>query len=122
MWSSALMSASLLCLFSSRRRHTRCLSDWSSDVCSSDLARRSRATITANPSSDIRRRFPDGCRPFYDLGGQGVTYNDSDAENQGSVKLNTGDKWVDRFRKDEGVDISYTKTGIDKSVDGADEK
>src|SRR5262245_62520335 len=26
--------------FSSRRRHTRCLSDWSSDVCSSDLVRR----------------------------------------------------------------------------------
>src|SRR5258705_8250952 len=25
------------CFFSSRRRHTRCLSDWSSDVCSSDL-------------------------------------------------------------------------------------
>src|SRR5262245_65056140 len=25
--------------FSSRRRHTRCLSDWSSDVCSSDLAK-----------------------------------------------------------------------------------
>src|ERR1035441_10727932 len=24
-------------VFSSRRRHTRCLSDWSSDVCSSDL-------------------------------------------------------------------------------------
>src|SRR5258705_11309378 len=26
--------------FSSRRRHTRCLSDWSSDVCSSDLLAR----------------------------------------------------------------------------------
>src|ERR1035441_3702393 len=26
------------CFFSSRRRHTRCLSDWSSDVCSSDVA------------------------------------------------------------------------------------
>src|SRR5438045_4864380 len=25
--------------FSSRRRHTSCLSDWSSDVCSSDLSR-----------------------------------------------------------------------------------
>src|SRR2546429_6718140 len=25
-------------LFSSRRRHTRCSRDWSSDVCSSDLA------------------------------------------------------------------------------------
>src|SRR5262245_66555426 len=24
-------------MFSSKRRHTRCLSDWSSDVCSSDL-------------------------------------------------------------------------------------
>jgi endoglucanase len=59
---------------------------------------------------------------FYDLGGQGVAYNDSDAENQGSGKLNKGDKWVDRFRKDEAVDISYTKTGIDKTVDGADEK
>src|SRR5262245_65307397 len=33
---------SLLCyffFFSSRRRHTRCLSDWSSDVCSSDLSK-----------------------------------------------------------------------------------
>src|SRR6267378_7296721 len=28
--------------FSSRRRHTRSLRDWSSDVCSSDLARRTR--------------------------------------------------------------------------------
>src|SRR5947199_82818 len=31
---SAIMAA--LFFFSSRRRHTRCLSDWSSDVCSSD--------------------------------------------------------------------------------------
>src|SRR5262245_41975401 len=30
-------SALLFFFFSSRRRHTRCLSDWSSDVCSSDL-------------------------------------------------------------------------------------
>src|SRR5262245_15802886 len=28
----------VLFFFSSRRRHTRCLSDWSSDVCSSDLS------------------------------------------------------------------------------------
>src|SRR5207245_8598552 len=26
-----------ICFFSSRRRHTRCYRDWSSDVCSSDL-------------------------------------------------------------------------------------
>src|SRR5262245_62329667 len=31
------VSHCLLFFFSSRRRHTRCLSDWSSDVCSSDL-------------------------------------------------------------------------------------
>src|SRR5437899_5274153 len=30
--------------FSSRRRHTRCLSDWSSDVCSSDLPTFGRPT------------------------------------------------------------------------------
>src|SRR5262245_63931786 len=32
-----LWSGDFLFFFSSRRRHTRCLSDWSSDVCSSDL-------------------------------------------------------------------------------------
>src|ERR1035441_7848895 len=31
--------------FSSRRRHTRCLSDWSSDVCSSDLMVRRIAAL-----------------------------------------------------------------------------
>src|SRR5262245_63760339 len=34
----SLLSCSYFFFFSSRRRHTRCLSDWSSDVCSSDLA------------------------------------------------------------------------------------
>src|SRR5262245_66254649 len=33
-----LVFYSICFFFSSRRRHTRCLSDWSSDVCSSDLA------------------------------------------------------------------------------------
>src|SRR5437899_8038530 len=32
------MAKRLYFFFSSRRRHTRCLSDWSSDVCSSDLS------------------------------------------------------------------------------------
>src|ERR1035438_10728292 len=31
--------AKTILVFSSRRRHTRCLSDWSSDVCSSDLGK-----------------------------------------------------------------------------------
>src|SRR5437899_13023125 len=32
-----MTQSSPLLFFSSRRRHTSCLSDWSSDVCSSDL-------------------------------------------------------------------------------------
>src|SRR3989337_451154 len=36
----AEIAADHLFFFSSRRRHTRCYRDWSSDVCSSDLRRR----------------------------------------------------------------------------------
>src|SRR5947199_2886014 len=35
--------------FSSRRRHTRCLSDWSSDVCSSDLGVHLRMAVGNRP-------------------------------------------------------------------------
>src|SRR5262245_19373264 len=34
---TCIVSCVIYFFFSSRRRHTRCLSDWSSDVCSSDL-------------------------------------------------------------------------------------
>src|SRR5438093_7172264 len=37
-WSQAAAHALFCFFFSSRRRHTRLVSDWSSDVCSSDLA------------------------------------------------------------------------------------
>src|SRR2546429_4135397 len=37
LWHLCLISNSLFFFFSSRRRHTRCSRDWSSDVCSSDL-------------------------------------------------------------------------------------
>src|SRR2546422_6068716 len=42
-----LMFAGYFFFFSSRRRHTRCSRDWSSDVCSSDLANDLRAAVTA---------------------------------------------------------------------------
>src|SRR5437899_4049232 len=42
--------------FSSRRRHTRCLSDWSSDVCSSDLATGFDAMTGSVAKIDIRGR------------------------------------------------------------------
>src|SRR5947199_802128 len=37
---------SLKFFFSSRRRHTSCLSDWSSDVCSSDLSPRDAGPLS----------------------------------------------------------------------------
>src|SRR5262245_63783388 len=47
--------------FSSRRRHTICLSDWSSDVCSSDLAAMLR------PSDDpVKRRAQQHVRGRFD--------------------------------------------------------
>ncbi len=58
---------------------------------------------------------------FYDVGGEGVAYHDSDAVNNGSGTLNKGTGYLDQFRKGEGVDISYTKKAWDKTVDGQDE-
>jgi hypothetical protein len=47
---------------------------------------------------------------YYDLGGEGVAYHDSDSINSGSGKLNPADgAYLNEFRKDEAVDISYTK-------------
>src|SRR6266542_2742284 len=46
----------LVFFFSSRRRHTTCYRDWSSDVCSSILVRRvSRATVRGAGLVDDRR-------------------------------------------------------------------
>src|SRR6266542_2059510 len=46
--------------FSSRRRHTRCYRDWSSDVCSSDLPRSDSRTDRSGPPSlrDLLRAVP----------------------------------------------------------------
>ena len=47
---------------------------------------------------------------YYDFGGEGVAYHDSDMQNSGSGMLNPADgSYLNEFRKSEGVDISYTK-------------
>jgi hypothetical protein len=47
---------------------------------------------------------------YYDLGGEGVAYHDSDAKNDGSGTLNPADgTYLNEFRMHEGVDTSYTK-------------
>lgn len=48
---------------------------------------------------------------FYDKGGEGIAYHDSDSINNGSGKLNPANgSYLNEFRMHEGVDISYTKT------------
>jgi hypothetical protein len=48
---------------------------------------------------------------YYDEGGEGIAYHDSDSINNGSGKLNPANgTYLNEFRMKEGVDISYTKT------------
>jgi hypothetical protein len=47
---------------------------------------------------------------YYDFGGEGVAYHDSDPINHGSGELNPPDgSYLHAFRQDEGVDTSYIK-------------
>ena len=47
---------------------------------------------------------------YYDLGGEGVAYHDSDVANNGSGNLNPANgTYLNEFRMHEGVDTSYTK-------------
>ena len=47
---------------------------------------------------------------YYDIGGEGIAYHDSDAKNNGSGGLNPADgTYLNQFRMNEGVDTSYTK-------------
>ncbi len=47
---------------------------------------------------------------YYDFGGEGIAYHDTDAKNNGSGGLNPADgSYLNTFRMDEGVDTSYTK-------------
>jgi len=57
---------------------------------------------------------------FYDLGGEGVAYHDTDPQNNGSMLNRTDghcrpgiDPNICFFRESEGVDISYTKDWAD---------
>jgi len=55
---------------------------------------------------------------YYDLGGEGVAYDDSDAKNNGSGALNPANgSYLNEFRMNEGVDTSYTKFDLDPKID-----
>src|SRR5256884_7218985 len=80
---------SIYFFFSSRRRHTRCSRDWSSDVCSSDLI--------ALVFSD--HRLPDGSF-------RGLLNHVHSAGRTPPVVLTTGDRKSTRLNSSHGY-ISY---------------
>src|SRR5215204_4022930 len=94
--------------FSSRRRHTRSLCDWSSDVCSSDLAdpellaEAQRAQIELNPISAEQLRREIGrasCRgKSVDLGGRRII-----KKKKAAARLD--DLHALRHRRAKGVEI-----------------
>ncbi|MDI1323975.1 MAG: carbohydrate-binding protein [Algoriphagus sp.] len=48
---------------------------------------------------------------YYNLGGEGIAYHESDTINSGSGRLNPADgSYLNEFRIKEAVDISYTKS------------
>jgi hypothetical protein len=56
---------------------------------------------------------------YYDRGGEGVAYHDSDALNNGSNStLNPANRsYLSEFRRHEGVDVSYTMMGREPKID-----
>ncbi len=67
------------------------------------------------PYEDAKHKAPETIPgrvecAYYDRGGEGVAYHDTDGGNHGSGELNPANgTYLNEFRKDEGVDISYTK-------------
>lgn len=55
---------------------------------------------------------------YYNQGGEGISYHDTDSLNNGSGKLNPANgSFLNEFRMKEGVDISYTKA---KDIDNTE--
>jgi hypothetical protein len=55
---------------------------------------------------------------YYDLGGEGVAYHDTDTANSGSCGLNPCDgTYLNTFRNLESADTSYTKFGNNPAID-----
>src|SRR5262245_65268668 len=106
--------------FSSRRRHTRCLSDWSSDVCSSDLA----ATVLLGEQDRVRRAVDQGRHlgPAVPVGARvGVGHAAEDLEVAGvggvarSEERRVGKEWRWRRATETGAQEEKQKEYVGKT-------
>src|SRR5205814_3086841 len=92
----------ILFFFSSRRRHTRCLSDWSSDVCSSDL---SGENATAVSRSEWPSSVCSGA-PVAESQSLSVRSLDADATSLRSEERRVGKEWRSRWGREQDRDKS----------------
>ncbi|WP_426667158.1 carbohydrate-binding protein [Mucilaginibacter sp. McL0603] len=71
-----------------------------------------QTTYSGKPWQNKTQQIPGRIEcEYYDEGGEGIAYHDSDSINNGSGKLNPANgSYLNEFRMKEGVDISYTKT------------
>jgi hypothetical protein len=70
-----------------------------------------KTTDTGKPWQNKMQELPGRLEcEFYNTGGEGIAYHDTDSINNGSGKLNPANgTFLNEFRMKEGVDISYTK-------------
>jgi hypothetical protein len=92
-------------------------------ICVTQCSKNTSHTYTGKPFSDIVYNTGDQIIPgkvqceYYDLGGEGIAYHDTDTINSGSGGLNPANgSYLNEFRKEESIDISYTKID-DREID-----
>src|SRR6266436_3073892 len=91
-----------LFFFSSRRRHTRCSRDWSSDVCSSDLVHRQRSESSAiHPVVPADRRISAAHR-------KPANVPDSSLHSR-RKELSDDRFWLHRWKTSLGNDVGVAK-------------
>src|SRR5262245_65761930 len=96
--------------FSSRRRHTRCLSDWSSDVCSSDLS--TGMPVSAETGIPVEWSKDKGIKWTADLPGIGLSSPVVAAGRVRSEERRVGKECRSRWTPD----LSQTRRDGDKDV------
>src|SRR5438093_852140 len=106
--------------FSSRRRHTRLVSDWSSDVCSSDLVEGAEVRqdvgnspcTTSSFAALVRKRFFDGTRFHRIVPGFVIQGGDPTATGKGGPGYSVRDVPASDSRYTKGV-VAMAKTAAE---------
>src|SRR6266550_2437391 len=87
----------LIFFFSSRRRHTRCSRDWSSDVCSSDLIERLLGDGPEDPAGRAALLLNAGAAIY--VAGLVASYADGVARAREAVRAGRARDALERLRR-----------------------